>query len=157
MLPVWTLICIQRCVEPHRTVKQLALPPTASCNSNGEKNSPDLHPGDKSACLSARCFAKLDVLAPLVITDLKHHLQTGFVVSMGLPLVSAMYFHILLLAYAFSASLGQSAGALVPISAVSVSLCSVTVCHRKTMPTLTAGSEKAERSCTHRHTALLLH
>ena len=30
----------------------------------------------------------------------------------------------------------------------SVSICSVTVCHCETTPTLSAGSEKAERSCT---------
>ena len=70
---------------------------------------------NKSACLSARCFAKLDVLAPLVITDLKHRLQTGFVMSVGLPLLAAMqakYFHITLRAPAFLTSLGRSAGAL---------------------------------------------
>ena len=33
--------------------------------------------------------SKTDVLAPLVITDLKHRLQTGFEVSVGLPLLSA--------------------------------------------------------------------
>ena len=39
----------------------------------------------------------------------------------------------------------------------SVSLCSVTVCHCETTPTLAAGSEEAERSCTHRHAAPLSH
>ena len=44
----------------------------------------------EQVCMSVtRCFAELDVLAPLVITDLKHHLQTGFVVSVGLPLLLA--------------------------------------------------------------------
>ena len=33
--------------------------------------------------------SETDVLAPLVITDLKHRLQTGFVVSVGLLLLSA--------------------------------------------------------------------
>ena len=43
--------------------------------------------------------------------DLKHRLQTGFVVSVGLPLLSATltkYFHISLRASAFSTSLGRS-------------------------------------------------
>ena len=33
--------------------------------------------------------SETDVLAPLVITDLNRHLQTGFVVSVGFPLLSA--------------------------------------------------------------------
>ena len=33
-----------------------------------------------------RCFAKLDVMAPLSITDLNHRLQTGFVVSVGITI-----------------------------------------------------------------------
>ena len=33
--------------------------------------------------------SRTDVLAPLVIMDLKHRLQKGFVVSVGLPLLSA--------------------------------------------------------------------
>ena len=44
--------------------------------------------------------------------------------------------------------LGWPAVALMPLSAMSVSLCSVTVCFCKTTPTLAAGSEEAERSCT---------
>ena len=42
----------------------------------------------EQVCMSVtRCFAKLDMLAPLVITDLKHCLQTDLV-SMGLSLLS---------------------------------------------------------------------
>ena len=50
---------------------------------------------------------------------------------------------------ASSTSRGRSAEALRPLSAVSVSLCSVTVRHcETTTATLAAGSEEAERSCT---------
>ena len=45
---------------------------------------------------------------------------------------------------ASSTSLGRLAGALMPLSAMSVSLCFVTVCHCETTPTLSAGSEAAE-------------
>ena len=66
---------------------------------------------NKSACLSAGCFAKLDMLAPLVITDLKHYLQTSFVVSVDLPLLSATVGNFARVS-ASSTYLGWSAGAL---------------------------------------------
>ncbi len=46
-----------------------------TCNSFNSLN--------KSACLLARCFAKLDVLTPLVCADLKRLLHTALVVSVG--------------------------------------------------------------------------
>ena len=63
-------VCIQRCVEPHRTIKLLTLPLTALCNSDGEKSwhpsgwyltlcylsltcSNSLNSLNKSACLPA--------------------------------------------------------------------------------------------------------
>ena len=56
-------------------------------------------------------------MAPLVITDLKRRLQAGFVVLQACP-------HCLQCkrASALSTSLGWSAGALMPLSAVSVTV-----------------------------------
>ena len=111
-----------------------------------------------SACLSARCYAKLDMLAPLVIMDLKHHLQRGFVESMGLSLLSATlakYFHISESVCFFKKP--RTVGRSTHATFRHVSLALLSDCHRETMPTLAAGSEEAEISCTHRHTAPLSH
>ena len=60
--------------------------------------------GSVSVCAASLCLqtewawfhsdrqsqSETDVLAPVVIRDLKHRLQTGFVGSVGLPLLLAM-------------------------------------------------------------------
>ena len=45
--------------------------------------------GSVSVCSFSLEQSETEVLAPLVITYLKHRLQTGFVVSVGLPLLLA--------------------------------------------------------------------
>ena len=95
----------------------------------------------EQVCMSVtRCFAELDVLAPLVITDLKHRLQTGFVVSMGLALLSATsakYFHISIFPY-FAPCIcffnkPRTVGRSTHATFSHVCVCSVTVCPRETV------------------------
>ena len=84
----------------------------------------------------------------------------GLCVVHGLALTDgnvSEIFPYLLRVSAFSTSLGRLAGVLMPLSAMSVSLCSVSVCHHETMPTLAAGSEEAKRICTHINAAPLSH
>ena len=71
--------------------------------------------------------------------------------GLALTVGNVGHFHIWLRVSAFSTSLGRLAGALMLLSHMSVSLCSVTVCQRETTPTLAAGSEEAHRSCTQTH------
>ena len=112
------------------------------------------------ACLSAKFFAELDVLAPLTITDLKHRLQLGFLVTVGLPLLSATkvkYFHISLCLSAFSTCLGQSAGGLMPLSVMSVSLCSVFWSVTMKPRPLWLQAVRKQKEAAHRHAAPLSH
>ena len=143
MLPV--CVCIQRCVEPHWTVKQLVLPLTASCNFKKLKKprltsirgifmlsiaNLQLFELFEQVCMSVtRCFAKLDVLAPLVIMDLKHHLQTGFVVSVGNNSDIFPYFALCVCFFNKPRTVGRSTQATFS----HVCVCSVTVCPRETV------------------------
>ena len=100
-------------------------------------------------CMSVtRCFAELDVLALLLIMDLKHRLHTGFVVSVGLPLLSATTVKALCV-YFFNKP--RTVGRSTHATFSHVCLALLCDCHCETTPTLSAGSEEAERSCTRTH------